>query len=277
MHNKTWRFLVTGKGSAVFNMSLDEALMNLVARGESPTTFRLYGWDRPSISIGYAQCAGKVLDLERCAADGIDVVRRPTGGRAVYHDDELAYSIVSTIDDPLFGGTLMETYGKVSGIVSKALLMLNADVDFSKCRTGQDRDLFTSDSPCFVSSSRFELNYHGKKLVGSAQRRKKGAFLQHGSILTGPGQENIAAYSRVLETDSLADSIVRQSTNLKSIIGSSYSLEKLTSALTEAFVQKVGTFDSMSKPTDGEVDLARKLANENEIAITHHISEEAFC
>ncbi|MBI4531080.1 MAG: octanoyltransferase, partial [Candidatus Latescibacteria bacterium] len=109
-----WRFLNTGFHDAFFNMACDEILLHRVCQGVSGPVFRVYGWSPPAISLGYAQRIDREVDVERCRAAGIDIVRRVTGGRAVLHWDELTYSVVCRVDDPLVGGSIMETYSTIS-------------------------------------------------------------------------------------------------------------------------------------------------------------------
>ncbi len=85
----TWRFLDTGKESAIFNMALDEAIFCAVRKGESPPTIRFYEWLPEAVTVGYSQRTDEVIDCEKCFKDGVDVAKRPTGGRVVYHKNEI--------------------------------------------------------------------------------------------------------------------------------------------------------------------------------------------
>jgi lipoate-protein ligase A len=177
-----WGLILDPPSPAGYNMAVDEALADSCRRGGRGPTFRLYGWDRPSISVGYFQQAEKILDLDRCRDAGIPVVRRTTGGRAVYHHHEVTYSVAAPVPYPDFPSTIRGTYE----VVARALEAVLADLGVRAERRDRDPNRLHrgAGSPlCFETTSRNELTVDGKKLVGSAQRRWPTAFLQHGSIL----------------------------------------------------------------------------------------------
>jgi len=182
MRVDTWRVIIDPPFAAGYNMAVDEALADACRRGVSGPTLRLYGWERPAISMGYFQRPEEVVDLDRCRAAGISVVRRTTGGRAVYHHHEVTYSVVAPIPHPLFPPTIRGTYEVVARALSAGLAALGLRVechprDPERPRRGVGSPL------CFESTSRYEITLDGKKVIGNAQRRWKTAFLQHGSIL----------------------------------------------------------------------------------------------
>ena len=182
--DQAWRFLDTGFSDAAFNMALDEALAAAVAGGKSPPTLRVYRWKPFAISLGYHQDV-RQLDLARCARDGIDVVRRSTGGKAVLHAEELTYSVFIPRGNPFFGRTLSETYGIIGGALVRGLRKFGVPAQLARLENPRGVAP-TGPSPlCFARLSRSEVGVNGKKLVGSAQRRFKGVVLQHGSILGG--------------------------------------------------------------------------------------------
>ena len=260
MHKKKWRFLETGKGSAVFNMALDEAMMRRAERSGSFPVFRVYGWEPPAITLGYSQDVHTIIDYDRCGADGIDVAVRPTGGRAVYHEHEIAYAIIAPIDDPHFGGSVMETYSRISRLLCDALCRLGVRAVFTRGTVEHERQHFADNAPCFMSVSRYEITCGGKKIVGSAQRRLKKVFLQHGSILTGHGQGKIAHYYRNRpDPNRLADIIENRSANLQSILGELFSNEAVSEALFNRLVSAVGGEVVRSKPLDEELEFAERL------------------
>ncbi len=163
-------------------MAVDEALAASCRTGASGPTLRLYGWERPAISMGYFQHIEEVVDLDRCREEGIPVVRRTTGGRAVYHHREVTYSVAAPTPHPLFPPTIRGTYEVVARALAAGLAELGLRVechprDAERSRRGIGSPL------CFASTSRYEITLDGKKVIGSAQRRWKTAFLQHGSIL----------------------------------------------------------------------------------------------
>ncbi|MDH4231004.1 MAG: lipoate--protein ligase family protein [Nitrospirota bacterium] len=174
-----WRLIDSGPCDAFHNMALDEAIATEVRKGDVPPTLRLYGWDRPSLTLG---CFQKTADINivYCRAQDIPVVRRPTGGRAVLHGDELTYSFSAKTDRGPFSHGLLDSYGRISEAFSIALKKTGVTAESKRDReTGRVPDR----SPlCFQSSSYGELLLENKKLVGSAQKRWDDGLLQQGSI-----------------------------------------------------------------------------------------------
>jgi lipoate-protein ligase A len=161
-------------------MAVDEAILERVIRGDCPPTLRLYAWDPPCLSLGLAQ---PVQDTDRAAleAQGWDMVRRPTGGRAILHTDELTYSVAARLDEPRVAGSVLESYARLSQALLAGLERLNlparADQEYG-LPEGSQRGA----AVCFEVPSNYEVTVNGKKLVGSAQARRKDGVLQHGSL-----------------------------------------------------------------------------------------------
>jgi lipoate-protein ligase A len=177
--HENWRLIDSGPCSAVYNMALDESIAVHVRKNESPPTLRLYGWDRPSISLGYSQ---KASDIDRafCALHNIPVVRRPTGGRAILHGDELTYSFSVSTDHELFSGGLLDSYRKISAALTLAFRKAGIPAESQRKR---ERGAVLAGSPlCFQSSSFGEILVNNKKVAGSAQKRWHDGLLQQGSI-----------------------------------------------------------------------------------------------
>ncbi len=173
-----WRLIDSGEGTGKYNMEFDLKLLASAEKGESPPTLRLYRWNPPAVSLGAGQKPEEEADLDFCRQNGIDVVRRPSGGGAILHEDEITYSFTGRISDhPAFKDLLSSYYIIVEGLM-KGLekIGVNAGVRGGKS-SGPERYI-----PCFALSSRHDLVINDKKIIGSAQRRKKNAFMQHGSI-----------------------------------------------------------------------------------------------
>jgi lipoate-protein ligase A len=156
-------------------MALDEAIATSVRNCESPPTLRLYGWDRPSLSLGSFQKSSSV-DLKYCRKNSIPVVRRPTGGRAILHGDELTYSFSARTDHVAFAKGLLESYRTISSAFNLAFRKIGLRVS-SKDRRENGRVL-TRNPLCFRSSSYGEILIENRKVVGSAQKRWKDGLLQ---------------------------------------------------------------------------------------------------
>lgn len=166
-------------------MALDEALMDR-ARATGEWVLRVYSWTRPTISFGRNQTARQRYHMDRLAARGIDVVRRPTGGRAILHHREVTYSVTAPAAD---AGDLRESYGRINKLLVSALDSLGvAATPAAPAR----RAISPGASPCFDEPSSGELTVGGRKLAGSAQWRVDGALLQHGSILVEDDQSELA-------------------------------------------------------------------------------------
>lgn len=181
----TWRFIHTGQRSPADNMAIDEAILTEISEGNSPPTVRFYGWNPAALSIGYFQKASHEIDLEQVKAEGLGFVRRPTGGRAVLHDQELTYSIIVPENYPGIPGSVTEAYRVLSEGLLQGFLQLELDAKMVQLATEEDKTQYASmgSAACFDSPSWYELVVEGRKVAGSAQVRNKGVVLQHGSIL----------------------------------------------------------------------------------------------
>ncbi|NIM01290.1 MAG: hypothetical protein GTN89_10710 [Acidobacteria bacterium] len=177
-----WRLLIEPDADGATNMAVDESLLDACLQEEgrdAPPTLRLYGWRPPTLSLGKGQSAESGHAPAYLAAEGIDLVRRPTGGQAVLHEHERTYCVVGRLDRPPFDGGVLETYRAISEALRHALERLGADVSTANHTPGER----SADGPvCFNVPSSHELLYAGRKLIGSAQMRRREAFLQHGSI-----------------------------------------------------------------------------------------------
>lgn len=176
-----WRILPFRKAGAVENMAVDEAVFRENIRRKSPPTLRFYGWKNPALSIGYFQDYEKEVDDDACRRFGVEIVRRPTGGKAVLHEQELTYAVIAGSDSPLFPPDILMTYRVISNCIAKGLaevgILAEMKTDGRQAPDGALR------SSCFSSPSRYELLVGGRKICGSAQTRSHGVFLQHGSLL----------------------------------------------------------------------------------------------
>ena len=171
-----WRLIRSGPLPGALNMALDEALLQAVAGGRSRPVLRLYRWQPSALTLGYSQPAAAV-EWQACRRLGVEVVRRPTGGRAVLHDRECTYAVIAPAAGAPFPGGIAASYREIAGALRLALaaLGLPAELAPGRRRGGQP-------GICFVAPATSELVYRGCKVTGSAQKRQGQAFLQHGSI-----------------------------------------------------------------------------------------------
>ncbi len=156
-----WRVIQYSENDAAMNMAIDEAVMESVGAG-GPPTLRFYGWKPGAVSIGYFQSLAREVDLDACAAAGVDVVRRRTGGGAVYHDNsgEITYSVIGKED--LFPRDIIASYRLICGWITESLALLGIE-------------------SCFAPIN--DITAGGRKISGNAQTRRGGVLLQHGTVL----------------------------------------------------------------------------------------------
>ncbi len=173
---RQWRLIYDHPLSGAANMAIDEALLESVGAGKSLPTLRFYGWEPPCLSLGYGQ-SSRDADFERLAALGWDCVRRPTGGRAILHTDELTYSLALPADHPLAAGDVVVSYQRISQALLVGLEWLGA-----QAHSELQAEKRTSGPICFEVPSHYEITVNGRKLIGSAQVRRHQGVLQHGSL-----------------------------------------------------------------------------------------------
>ncbi|MBN1222539.1 MAG: lipoate--protein ligase family protein [Candidatus Aminicenantes bacterium] len=189
-----WDLIVDAEpGEGSWNMAVDEFLFESIRRETSKTVLRFYAWRRPTASIGYSQKIDKVVDTSFCNKNGIDIVRRLTGGKLVLHHREVTYSL-SSCDLKSFSPTVSESYKRISeammlGLKKMGLSPILAD------KTPQD--YIRGHLPCFSRPARDEVMIAGGKIIGSAQKRIGPCFLQHGSIPLEENEKLLASVSSI--------------------------------------------------------------------------------
>lgn len=188
---ETWRLIGDEPLPGGWNMAVDFAILRAAEEGAAPPTLRLYGWSRPTLSIGFRQDARRDLDMSRIRQNGVPVVRRPTGGRAILHHDEVTYAVILPASSSLHG-SLRSVYGAVSAALREALESLGTPLDPAAARRGGG----FKNPCCFASRTPYEISSRGRKVVGSAQRRLKRAALQHGSIVLSQDAERLVSFLR---------------------------------------------------------------------------------
>jgi lipoate-protein ligase A len=175
-----WRLLRDAPADGAWNMAADEAVAHAVGEGRVPPTMRFYDWSRPTVSLGRLQRSAGAVDLPACRRLEIDIVRRPTGGRAVLHARELTYSVAAPLDGAWGSLSVAESFCRVGHALVAGLRRLGvaATIGDGKSERSEPRT-----DICFQSRRMPAILVSGKKLIGSAQRRWRRSLLQHGSIL----------------------------------------------------------------------------------------------
>lgn len=194
-----WHFWYSGPADGPTQMAIDAALLAAREQGEIPNVFRLYTWHPPAVSLGHHQDPARELHPGRLAARGLEVARRPTGGRAILHADELTYAVVAPVADEQLGCSLAASHAAISGIFRLALRRIGVLAELAAPRPAAIRPVAADGpaAPCFAAPTRSELLVDGRKILGSAQRRLCGSFLQHGSLLLGDDHLELADLLRI--------------------------------------------------------------------------------
>ncbi len=255
-----WRLINSGFQTGAMNMALDEALLHSVANGDSQPVLRFYRWLPATVTLGYAQSVVTDLDLDVCNQAGFDVVRRSTGGRAVLHDQEVTYSVISPLNTALFGNSVLDCYRVISEILQKTLIQLGLPAQLvpGKPRGGNQN---TTKAVCFSTPSQYELVIDGRKVAGSAQKRHGQAFLQHGSI---PIEMDLELLVKALKTES-----DNSSTGLLNSVGwlnqwsdKPIAIADLEKLLAEVFAKHLQIDWIHSAPSHAEMQEARSMCAE---------------
>jgi lipoate-protein ligase A len=234
----TWRFENTHHRSGAFNMQYDASLAQRLVWSAGPPTLRVYGWRPWAISLGCHQRLDEI-DLISARADDIDVVYRPTGGRAILHAEEITYSVtLRTTEKP------SALYERINQALVCGLRLLGVGASLETTQANFPvLYRHPSSAVCFSSSARHEVKFNGKKLVGSAQRRFRASdgsvvVLQHGSLLLGPSHRAIVDYLSGIteeERNRLRDILQRKTVDLQEILGREVEFEEAAEALRRGF------------------------------------------
>jgi lipoyl(octanoyl) transferase len=235
----TWRLLLTPPARGAWNMALDESILEHIGRGESLPTLRLYAWAPPCLSLGHAQPFSDV-DMTRLQERGWEVVRRATGGRAILHTDDLTYSVIAPNNEARVAGTVLESYNRLAQALLLAVKELELPVEMKEGKVDNNS---MPNPVCFEVPSTYEITVSGKKLIGSAQARKKEGVLQHGSLpLTGDLTRICQAL--VFETQSArataAKRLLERATTVESALGRQVGWDTAAQAFIHAFETQLG-------------------------------------
>ena len=230
------RLLKTGHSNGYWNMALDEALLNSVSNSTVDTPIlRLYGWDPPAVSIGYFQSINQEVDVENCKEAGVDIVRRMTGGGAVFHDSELTYSFITRE----YPQNILESYRMICDPI---IICLN-NLGFKKVIFAPLNDIIVDD----------------KKVSGNAQTRKEGILLQHGTILLNVDAEKMFTVLKVPE-EKIRDKVINSVK--QRVTGVNRTFDCVSGSLARAFSLKFSAKLLVDSVTSQESTVAQKLIKE---------------
>jgi lipoate-protein ligase A len=262
----TWRLLVTPPTDGATNMAIDEAILHALADGLGHPTLRFYQWAPPCLSLGYNQHCEEV-DEAACARLGYTWVRRPTGGRAILHTDELTYSVIAPASEPRMEGGILESYRRLSTGLLAGLRELGADVfqaQREKVRGSRRGGV------CFDTPSNYEITVEGKKLIGSAQVRRRGMVLQHGTLPLTGDLARIFACLRVTEPGSDGSSasvdwgswLLARACTLEQALGRAVPFDETADALAQGFASALDLRLEPGDLTPNERTLVERLRRE---------------
>lgn len=249
---RAWRLLRTPPWDGARNMAVDEALLRARVAGLVPPTLRLYAWDPPTVSLGYGQ-AVEVVDLRVCAALGLGLVRRPTGGAALLHegpDRELTYSVVARAEDFPGADEVLATYRVLGTALQAGLARVGVRAELVPRQRAAPG---AAPAFCFARAGAYELAVGGRKLVGSAQRRQAGAFLQHGALLLDAEPARLRAVFP--DVPDPAGGL----TTLRALLGRPVAAEEVAAAVAAGFREVLGVALDPGPLTPAEVELAEEL------------------
>ena len=230
-----WHFIDSGFDTGEHNMQFDLHLVQSCNPDEA--FFRIYRWQPYCISLGANQSFGDI-NLDRAVGDGIDVVKRPTGGRAILHAEELTYSVVLPLNHQF---SPREIYFKISAALMRGLEIYNPILAKSELENYQPNFAKLLEEPsgvlCFASTARNEVKFNGKKIIGSAQRKLNNVILQHGSILCGIKHRELSDYLNLdaMTIDQLRIDLTEKTTEIETILGEKTDYEKLKTCLMAGF------------------------------------------
>ncbi len=229
------RFLPSISANGAKQMAIDEAI--LLARGEGlvPDSLRFYSWKPPCVSIGYFQSAKLEVDSEKARQQGVDIVRRYTGGGAVFHDSELTYSIV--ISEQRLPKDIIESYKHICGFVVRALKKLRLPAKFAPIN---------------------DIIVNSRKISGNAQTRRNGIVLQHGTVLLNVDINKMFSLLRVPD-EKQKHKLVLGVTSVSQELGRELEFEELASAMRASAIEHFKLRLKESPLTEAEVRKANEL------------------
>ena len=256
-----FRLLRHGAATGAENMAIDEAITRAIAEGLVPPTLRFYAWAPPCVSMGRNQKVAEV-DAARCAARGYGIVRRPTGGRAILHTDELTYSFIAAPDHPLMAGLVLDSYLRLSAGLVAGLVRLGIAAEPAP---GTNRPGPDVSAACFEVPSAYEIVAGTRKVLGSAQARRARSVLQHGSLpLTGDLTRVVdcLTFADEAERETLRRSLHGHAATAEELAGRPISYAEAEAAMIAGFAEALALDLAPGELTDAERTWAAELVRD---------------
>jgi lipoate-protein ligase A len=242
--SEQWRLLLTGGNTAFVNMAVDKAILVAHSEGKVPPTVRFYSWVPPAISIGYFQSLLEEIDIDACKTHGVDYVRRITGGGAVFHDEELTYSIVISEAHPVIPKNILQSYGCICNALIRGLQQLGI------------RGVYAPINDIVVD---------GKKISGNAQTRKLNTVLQHGTILLDVDVEKMFSLLKVPNEkikDKMITDVKQRVSSLHHVLGAPPRFDSVAAAMKKGFEDEFHVTLMEGALTEEETALAKGFEKE---------------
>ena len=253
----TWRLIIGSEADGATNMAVDQAILEAVIEGSSPPTLRFYAWSPPCLSLGRSQPLSDV-DLGACRAAGVDVVRRPTGGRSILHTDELTYSVALLQTDARAEGGVLEGYRRLSeGLLAGLQGLGVAAIQAMGGRKPQAEPT----AICFETPADYEITVDDLKLVGSAQWRARGGVLQHGTLPLCGDLTRILDYLAlsIVERESQRRHLCLRAITLEEAMGQVIPFDRVARDLAAGFAQALNLIFVPGELTPQERQLVAKF------------------
>ncbi len=255
------RLIIEGKQRGALNMSIDAVLFKSARQGtDFLPVLRFYEWASPTLSLGFSQDLTDI-DLATCTESGVEIVRRPTGGRAVFHEEELTYSLLLPKTHFISNESLLESYKVISEGFIDGFNELGVEAKLSPGTGGTYKN-----PSCFASATRYEVTIDDKKVIGSAQRRAKGAMLQQGSILLN---DNYLKIYDIVSPDKRVSEL--KSISLEAAGYNSIDRCRLIRAFTEALAERLEIDFQASSWTPDEADQFTDLVTRGRYSIDYEV------
>ncbi|KLO22927.1 lipoate--protein ligase family protein [Marinitoga sp. 1155] len=257
------RLIVDTYHMGSWNMACDLSIAKHVGKGIQPTTIRLYGWTLPTLSLGRFQKI-EDIDIDYLRNNNIDIVRRPTGGRAVLHNKEITYLFSAATKHPLLPDNVVGSYKVIAEALRKSLEILKIHCDVEK-----NKNKHLNTPACYDAPSIYEITVDKKKFIGSAQYRNENYILQHGSIpLSFPLKNYVNSFKLSQEKkEKLYNHLEKKVIDIKSILNKEISFEELAEALKYGFGKEFNEDVFIGELSQSEYDLTKKLVKKFEIDI----------
>ncbi len=253
----------TGAQDCYHNMAIDEVLAIRSVPHDKKSIFRVYRWHPYAISLGYNQNPDD-LNMEKCKQDKIDIVRRPTGGRAVLHAEEITYSIIIPKESDFFSSDVLTTYNQINRGILTGLHLIGVKAELVEHSAEEEKKniAYKHKIPCFSKSAKYEIAYQGRKLVGSAQRRYDNSILQHGSILVGTFHLHLADYIAALKgtrVEKFRQALAEKTISISQILPIKINYDKIVWAIKTGFQRCFDIYFFEGQLTPQENAEAQKL------------------